>query len=455
VVLEGVRPDPAQAPTGMRNTQLGKFFVDDFGVEHYPEAAWNYLPAAPGQRDTTRQIVVSGVVGTRTYTHTITLSNRCLIPVTWSTRIDNSVGPTTYTNSWLHTGDLSGSSMQMSSRHIERWNSGFTAHYNQNQGGSSFVTPLDPTKIYGGRPIYYATSGNVHESCVSPLDFATDNGADTNFTVHPGALGKTDGGPQDLGGSEDHPVWYYGERIFMRLTPMWKGNPLVHRVDYWAYKPTSWDGRGVSNPILNYLFDAVNTLQVNFYDGALFADLATGILTPIADFLPASPTTPDFRRWVATRNRILPPTGDPVSINTTGYAAAAVTNAANNWAVAAATRLADTDFDLNTGSASVSGAPNSFQIVHYHPAESGNPGTLTENPCVSLGLTSKAQGPCEAGWHGMSYFIVPGFGPDVLAALQALYVSGDLDSAPPLDLPAAATAGTAWPPDSQRLIFPR
>lgn len=439
VVLEQVRPDPTQAPTGFIVTEQ-KTSIDDFGATVTTPASWDMLPAAPGQRDTQTDLTEAAELGTNSYAVRLRRSNRSLIPIEIEVTVKDltEVAPD-FSKSFLLVGGETGSgaAMQLSERRYERWDdNAIAAHHNPNQAGagqngeSPSFDAYRALRAYGGRPIHYASPApNVHESCCSPLDFGSDPGNE---------------GISDHGQDETHPIWWWRERIFQRVTLCYGGRACAHRIDYWSYTPTAWVHGDESDPLLSYRNPSMACVA-NYFDQAFIIDASTGGFAEITGFAPTAPDVDWNKTWDVSRWSLLGPSGlSPLA--GARYVAVVMQNIADGFAVGIVLKLEDTDLDTNVFTALRVGAPNMISLAYARGANLG--GTLTENANVAINLLSKSIGGRRAGWIGSTHYLVAGKFLDVYATIQELYTSGALDSPPPTDLPPAVTAGTIFPPES-------
>ena len=447
-VLNQVRPDPTQAPTGYTCDETSKSYTDDFGVEQHPPASFDMLPAATDQQATLTDLTTEKTSGALIVRNRLSSSNRHLCPVAWETEIEDTDLATTMTRSWLLIGNEAGTgaALQMNEALLERLGDADTLFHNPTQAGAGQTIEgvEDPTgdpyrtlRSYGGRVLYYSASGNLHESCVQPMEFGG------YFAVYGDPEGKEG---QDHGGDSTHPAWWYGMRYYQRVELNWGGSPFVHRVDYWTYSPTAFDNHGVGGPTANWRTCTMQSIAGTF-DSMTIADIDNlGGAVVLDDYAP--PGAVDwFKNWLIGREKTTLPDGTIIPTNLGPYMAAMMGNATDNFGVAVACKMHLSDADVPIQAQQrLRGAANYFLIQQYHGA--GATGSPTEPWAQVLDLQSKTDGPRPAGWIGSCHYVLCGRPSDIVTALAALRASGDLDLDPISTLPLAVTAGTIWPPGS-------
>lgn len=462
-----VRPDPTQGPTGLtlRSDYANQYYLDEFGVRRAPPAAVTYPPADTNlvvphvQGDYAnawpagQNTVINQTVGR--YAHTITVNNRVMAPVYWSVSVD--AGPAIQLLSpGIETG--TGSGYQISEAYIERLGAADALLHNPTmmgagqpvEGFDGFVYDVHhQMRLYSGIPIYSDTTAGRIRYANYPADFlgygTGDYGSDEGQATQ-------DHGTQAVGDEHfDQVPIFYAYRFFQDTRLNWRGSAVIHRTDYWSYCPTRWDANTAP-------FAAFRTFNRSFvpalFTSAKIIDLALGAAsgTLISGFPPPAPGTywvPDisFSRKIKIE-RVWSPPADPIttitaiSPNYSDKMAIMLKSASPDLCVAIAAKVSLTDSDDIIHTASRLGPITTLQLSSLL-VPGHTPLAADESSSAFLAIRSITDVQREAGWVGTpSYFLI-GTEADVIAGLDALYASGDMDleaDAPP----AAVIDGTVF-----------
>lgn len=450
VLMDEVRPIPTDPPTGMvlAPGESSKSYIDEFGVEQSPPAGWDYLSAPTGQRDTSTDLVFVATVGDRTYTNTVTYSDRLLIPWQWVTKIEDSLLATTFEKSWLLVGVESGtgSAMQMNEVWQERWegvaglgNRVDMAYSNPNQAGAGqYNQTPDAIKCYGGRPLLYRATGNVIETACSPMDFGGGGDYPLDHT--------------DKGDTPTRPAWWYSTKFYQRVEYNYGGLATCHRVDYWSYTPTPRWSNGESGPALNYR-SSVYTMIGFYFDIAFLLDMANpGSPIEISDAF-AYDGVDLFKTWEVGRAGISSPDGVPfLRFNLSNAVVVAMANVADDFAIAVMVSLEQPEmgegFGINGGTGANKLGGYTSILLQQAVLAAHAPGSTTSSSFTSFQPRCKSLGPRPAGWIGTREFLFVGKVADVMADISAAYFGGALATAP-INPPVELTAGTIFPPEAE------
>lgn len=494
-IYNQVRPVASDAPTGLtlHPSETGKTWVDEFGATQSHVASHDYLPAVAGTRHTLTTSVHVATYGTRTYTQTIEWSNRLGGLWTWKTKIEDSVGPTTYELSWLEidgdntpaNGGLglpgTGAGVQIVERYTQRWSENDQyadtyKHDNPTQNGAgqslqqdpdgpfaAYFDPFTNLRVYGPLLLDYKTptgTGDYFNAGFQFVDFGGDGTAATS------SLGHT---PHELYETPETPaVW--NKLGNQRVHPNWGGlatSAMIQRIDYWTHSYDSHDQTGVQGPNLAGR-DTHNGFVPKYFDKAYIVDLAVGASSPLdVDTLTAQQFAYDGSAvftptWAVTMREVIvtDKNGDSLGaspLQLSPYKAVVVYNVANDFAMALATKLQDADddgaFEGSSGhlGSRILGLPNHMTIGQF--ITSATLGITDEGFSTRLTANCKSEGGRFRGWIGHVEYLCIGRLLDVRDALDELYSSGALDELP-IAPPEAVTSRTIPPYDTTTMPTP-
>lgn len=444
VRLTAVRPVPTDAPTGYTvsaDDLAGKSVVGELGQTIVPASSYSMTAAPTGERANLTTITSVVTKSTRTYTNRLVSSDRHLMPMEWETTIEDSVGPTTVTKSWLVYGAEAGTgaALQVNERFYERFGDEEYSHHNPNQGGVGQREDIDPLRCYGGIPLYYSATGTVHEAAWRFVDF----GGDPASSADPSGNYEA----SDKGQDETHPILWYAHTGHQKVELNVDGT-IAHEITYWTHHHTAWTDEGDSGPLLTQRV-LTNLLVANYFDEAYVLDIALGYpggILALSGWAPPAPNVDWYKFASASKRRISLIDGSSIALDSSGYSAAILRNSANDLTIAFCAKLQDVDDSPGTETSGEVDAPAVLSISYVRTANTG--GDLDENSGCAINLISKARSKRRAGWIGGRYWIVVGTGPDVFDALNTLWTSGKMDAAIDAFPPAAAREGTIWPPST-------
>ena len=429
-------------------------------------STWAPLATTSGQPHTlstcSSTIVQDGIE----YLTEIGMSNRTLQPSTWRSKatrlLDNVV---LHDISWLRRGGgdppyaanpspPAGGATDINERWWERFGVGGSTpstmafHHNPTMGGSG-DRPAggDPgvlAKMYTGRPFHFVVRSGadpVAEGGCAPLDFGGDP---DNYAYSDHGYGISDTG-------EDQPAWWWRMKMFRRIKPALNGNPRLTQVDSGTYIPFGWKATDYAAPSLLAQFAENWDLIAKTFDTAYAYDIANRELTALAQNWPDGPLNPDpagyssalnfakhrsVFQWGATTVSAAQPafavtSGTPgVYGMLSGYGALIYVNAATGFTVALATKLeACTNLDED----SRNDTHDACQMQAWHREFINTTNSPLANEGEIAYIIHKSRVARKPGWILRRSWVYTGEFNKVLADLNALHDSGQMNSKPDLE----------------------
>jgi hypothetical protein len=480
IVMEQVRPDTNAAVTAM--TAVGtNSMIDGFGQRITAPTSFSYLtPVSVGGLGETLTVIQSPpvTIDGSTYVQSMTVSDRTAGAVL---AVQTITGTGAATISWVQEArdqaDGQGYGYQPNEAYVvgdgPAEDSDFgSCNYNPTRDGNTSILvnkdaggpyPNPPPQIphrdyrqHCGQPIYYRASGDTMETCIAPLDFT--NTSATN--------------PSRKGESDTRSVLCYGHRMYQKTKLGWGRTAVTRavtqRTDWWFYAPKAWTSGSVANQSLSVNLNAGQMMLGGYWNESKIYDLADFgnpiVVTPdITDQRLSGAGGADNFKNVSFSPRAaqsIDTAPDPhVLLNqlvrtpqASNYGAFVLRNSATDIAYGYAVRFANlTAEDL---------AQNPFTFVRTRPQDQPDvvtfgsiwdvdyanlhhpslPGDIYGFAHANFRIATERQ----AGWVGNAEYRCLGRTAHVLAALQDLYASGDLDSRAENYVPGAVSAGTYW-----------
>lgn len=478
IVVEQVRPDTNAAPTGMVAVD-SQSYVNEYGETVNSPTGWNYLTEVSandrGETLTALSSVPVTIDGT-TYVHTMTVSDRTCGPMLFGITITGTGAQTL--DSWICNARMSGDSGTGTSYQpnelydVGEFGADDYYRHNPTRDGESAAPytpgcvsgfpptpmPYRDTRVHSSKPIYYEASGETFKSCVHPMEFSNNtNGLGDVITPCAGTGVK--------GNTNARSTVWYGHRMFQQIQLRWGSTLAVqattHRCDTWSYAPVDWDETNTTGPMIGGLSQCC-TIRGGLWNEATIYDLADGSTYPVpAAVVSQIAGVSNFLSFHVTRRFLLlyeSSAGGALTLVAgiirnpvaSPYVGVVLRNSVTNLAIATVVKLGE----ATTGGPGevtelaqeyINGLPD---LVVHGSFWDGPYATVPADieQAYSIGSFVDSRGlRRRRGWIGNVIYRCVGLTEHVVAAMQGLYTSGDLDDVPVMDVPSAVRSGTLWP----------